>query len=289
MARPPLLLLPPSEGKAAGGTGAPWKPGTMVAPELDERRAKAMVALSRAMKGSGVARGKLLGVKGVALDAATEANREVATAATLPAIDRYTGVLYDALSYRSRSAAIRQRIDAQVRIFSGLWGVVAPSDPIPDYKLKMGASIGRLGKLSTWWRPAVTAALADDVVGRTVWNLLPNEHAAAWAPARTASPGPGSGRSGSGRSGSGGSPSMVVTVRFFDTVVRAGRPELVAVAHWNKLLKGELVAHVVAEQLSDPDGLCDFDHPLGYRYDPSRTERAPDGVTVAVSLVKPAP
>jgi hypothetical protein len=35
----------------------------------------------------------------------------------------------------------------------GLWGVVAPRDPIPDYKLKMGASIGRLGKLSTWWRP----------------------------------------------------------------------------------------------------------------------------------------
>src|SRR6478736_5928769 len=124
MARPPLLLLPPSEGKAAGGTGAPWAPATMVAPELDARRAKAMVALVRAMKGSGVARGKLLGVKGVALEAATEANREVAAGPTLPAIDRYTGVLYDALAYATRPAAIRTRIDAQVRILSGLWGVV---------------------------------------------------------------------------------------------------------------------------------------------------------------------
>ena len=275
MARPPLLLLPPSEGKAAGGRGGPWQPGTMVAPELDERRAKVMVALARAMKGSGVARGKLLGVKGVALEAATEANREVVAAPTLPAIDRYTGVLYEALSYGTRPAAIRRRIDAQVRILSGLWGVVAPRDPIPDYKLKMGASVGRLGKLSTWWRPAVTAALADDVAGRTVWNLLPNEHAAAWAPALGLDAGP-------------AAPSTVVSVRFFDTVVRAGRPELVAVAHWNKLLKGALVAHVVAEQLSDPDGLSEFVHPLGYRFDPTLTERAPDGVTVAVSLVKPA-
>src|SRR3954451_7158287 len=218
MARPPLILLPPSEGKAAGGTGEPWAPSTMVAPDLDDRRAKAMAALVRAMKGSKVARGKLLGVKGVALEAATEANLEVAEAPTLSAIDRYTGVLYDALAYPTRPIAIRRRIDAQVRILSGLWGVVAPQDPIPDYKLKMGASIGRLGQLSTWWRPVVTAALADEVAGRTVWNLLPNEHAAAWAPDLH-----------SGEA----SPSKVVSFRFFDTVVRAGRPELVAVAHWN--------------------------------------------------------
>jgi hypothetical protein len=53
------------------------------------------------------------------------------------------------------------------------------------------------------------------------------------------------------------------------------------------LLKGALVAHVVAEQLDDPDGLAEFVHPLGYRFDPDRTERSPDGITIAVSLVKP--
>ncbi|MGZ4704859.1 MAG: YaaA family protein [Acidimicrobiales bacterium] len=272
MARTPLLLLPPSEGKAAGGSGDPWEPGSMIAPELDDRRRAAMAALARAMKGSGVRRAKLLGVKGVALEAATAANLDVATAPTCRAIDRYTGVLYDALAYGSRPAPIRRRIDAQVRIFSGLWGLVAPGDPIPDYKLKMGASIGRLGKLSTWWRPAVTAALADEVAGRTVWNLLPNEHAAAWAP--DLSPGP-------------ASPSAVISVRFFDTVVRGGRPELVSVAHWNKLLKGALVAHVVTEQLTDPSGLCHFAHPLGYRFAPDLTRCDPDGINVSVSLVKP--
>ena len=93
-----------------------------------------------------------------------------------------------------------------------------------------------------------------------MWNLLPNEHAAAWAPDLSGGP---------------ASPSTVVSVRFFDTVVRGGRTELVAVAHWNKLLKGALVAHVVAEQLTDPDGLADFDHPLGYRFDPTAPSAPP--------------
>jgi cytoplasmic iron level regulating protein YaaA (DUF328/UPF0246 family) len=273
MPRPPLILLPPSEGKAPGGSGGPWAPGTGFAPDLDVRRQQALVALARAMKGSGVARAKLLGVKGVALEAATEADRLAATAPTLRAIDRYTGVLYDALAYGSRPAAVRRRIDRQVRIFSGLWGVVAPGDPIPDYKLKMGASLGRLGKLSTWWRPAVTAALADEVAGRAVWNLLPNEHAAAWVP---------------DLSGGAGSPTAVISVRFFDTVRRGGRSELVAVAHWNKLLKGALVAHVVTEQLTVVEGLAGFDHPLGYRFVPDLTEPAPDGVSRTVALVRPS-
>ena len=95
-------------------------------------------------------------MKGKALVAATAANRAVAKAPTLPAIERYTGVLYDALDHRSLSAAHRRRLDASVVIFSGLWGAVMPADPIPDYKLKMGAALPPLGKLSTWWRaPAV--------------------------------------------------------------------------------------------------------------------------------------
>ena len=52
-----------------------------------------------------------------------------------------------------------------------------------------------------------------------------------------------------------------------------------AVAHWNKLLKGALVAHVVSRQLTAVDDLVDFDHPLGYRFAPDLTEVAPDGIT----------
>ena len=269
--RPPLILLPPSEGKAGGGTGPPWAAGSMSSPELDVRRAKVMAALVSAMRGSQAARAKLLGVKGEALAAATETNRAVAQGPTLPAIERYTGVLAQALDYASLPAALRRRVDRQIRIFSGLWGVVAPTDPVPDYKLKMGASLGRLGKLSTWWRPAVTAVLAPELAGRTVWDLLANEHRAAWDPDLT---------------DGADAPRAVISVRFAEEVRRGGRSDLVTVAHWNKLLKGALVRHLVATQLVEVDGLAEFVHPLGYTYDPELTEESVDGLRVTATLVK---
>jgi len=266
MARPPLLFLPPSEGKAPGGRGPAWEPGSMRFAELDDRRAKAMAALARAMKRSEAGRAQLLGVKGAALAAATATDATVADGPTLPAIERYTGVLYDALDAGGLSATHRRRLAGQVVIFSGLWGLLAPRDPVPDYKLKMGARLAPMGRLSSWWRPAVTEALTPVVKDRVVWDLLPNEHGAAWAPAAIRA----------------GGPALIVKVRFLDEVDREGERRLVTVSHWNKLLKGALVRHVVAHQLTDPAGLDAFAHPKGYRFEPQLTERDGDRVTVAL-------
>ena len=57
-------------------------------------------------------------------------------------------------------------------------------------------------------------------------------------------------------------------VRFLDD---NGGGALVTVSHWNKLLKGALVRHIVATPLIDPDGLREFTHPQGYRYRPELT------------------
>ncbi len=151
----PLILVPPAEGKASGGDGAPWAPGSM-AVDLDRQRERALRSLTSAMRSNAAARAKLLGVKGDALAAATAANRAVREAPTLPAIERYTGVLYGALDHASLAPAARRRLDEQLLVVSGLWGLVAPTDRIPDYKLKMGASLGPLGRLSTWWRPSTS-------------------------------------------------------------------------------------------------------------------------------------
>lgn len=267
--RTPLILLPPSEGKSDGGDGPAWRPGTLTRPELDPRRTQALKALGAAMRKPQAQRAKLLGVKGVALAAATRTNLDVAEAPTAAAIDRYTGVLYDALDAGSLPTASARRLADQVRIFSGLWGVVAPGDAIPDYKLKMGATIGRPGKLSTWWRPAITAALQAETADRTVWDLLPNEHRAAWAPDLQGA----------------GAPAAIISVKFLDEVARPGSTELVAVAHWNKLLKGSLVRHILATQLTDPAGLDAFTHPQGYVHQPELAEH--DGRLIRLTFVKP--
>jgi len=261
----PLILLPPSEGKAAGGEGAPWESVDQSFPVLADPRREMVNALVEAMGGSPEARSKLLGVKAAKAEEATAVNLVVATAPTMPAIDRYTGVLYDALDYSSLPAKVRRGVDRQVVVFSGLWGLVRPTDPIPDYKLKMGASLPGLGKPARFWKPLISDTMADAVAASgtdMVWDLLPNEHAAAWDPSVT------------GRR---------VRVRFLDDVVKNGEQTLVTVSHWNKLLKGALVRHVVEHGLDDPAGLVDFDHPQGYRYEPSLTETT--GTTTDIALV----
>ena len=207
------------------------------------------------------ARSKLLGVGAARTAEATATTLVVGSASTRPAIQRYTGVLYDALDYPSLPAKLRRGVDHQVVIFSGLWGAVRPTDPIPDYKLKMGAALPGLGRPARFWKPALTAALADDASG-TVWDLLPNEHSAAWNPAIA------------GRR---------IRVRFLDDVERNGERTLVTVSHWNKLLKGALVRHLVEHGVDDPNGLVGFDHPEGYVYDPLLTRV--DGSTTEISLV----
>ena len=100
----PLILLPPSEGKAAGGEGPPWESVDQSFPTLADPRREVVNALVKAMGGSPEARFKLLGVKAAKAEEATAVNLVVATAPTMPAIDRYTGVLYDALDYPSLPA-----------------------------------------------------------------------------------------------------------------------------------------------------------------------------------------
>lgn len=121
----PLILLPPSEGKAAGGTGVAWTSGTMVVG-LDAERRKVIAALATAMRAGEADRAKLLGVTGQTLADATAADRRITKSPTLPAIERYTGVLYDALDGGSLTAAQRGRLVASVVIVSGLWGAVMP-------------------------------------------------------------------------------------------------------------------------------------------------------------------
>ena len=252
-----LVLLPPSETKRGGGDGPPLRLDRLAHPELNPLRAELVDELVKLAAEPAAARAAL-GLS-AQQDAEVARNAELWTAPTVPALHRYTGVLYDALDHRSLSAAHRRRFDASVVIFSGLWGAVVPGDPIPDYKLKMGAALAPLGKLSTWWRKPLSARLAALAAGRHVWNLLPNEHALAWDP-----------------------PAGLEqwTVRFLER--RNGK--VTTVSHDNKSLKGALVRYLLANPSAEPTDLAAWKHPAGYRLDRKRTER--QGSLTVLSLVK---
>lgn len=179
-ARPSLLvLLPPSEGKAEGGRTPAWKPGSgSFGRRLANHRDEILEALQAADGGDA----KLLGVSGAHLDRARRANLTLRGAPTLPASARYTGVVWDHLSPSTLSSRGRARATDSVVVVSGLVGLAAFADPLPDYRLKMGASLAPLGRLSTWWRDELSAVLNAHARGRHVIDLLPGEHRAAWNP-----------------------------------------------------------------------------------------------------------
>jgi cytoplasmic iron level regulating protein YaaA (DUF328/UPF0246 family) len=268
VSQPVRILVPPSEGKTAGGDGPKWAAGTTRFDALDRPRRAVMTALQKGLAGDAAA---LLGVKGDALAAAVRADRAVRRSPTMPAIERFNGVLYDALDARSLSARARRRLDERVVILSGLFGALGPSDPIPDHKLKMSASLPGVGRLATFWRPHLDAALQPELAGATVWDLLPNEHAAALSAG-----GPAGGSDGD-------SAAHRIVVRFLDDVERDGERRLVTVSHWNKLLKGALVRHLVTTGADDHASLAAFTHPQGYAYRPELT--TVDGSVETVSMV----
>lgn len=177
----PLVLLPPSEGKAPGGRGPARTPGAF--PALEAARGQLGEALA-ALDAAALARA--LGGGAAGLSAARAANAATDRAPTLPALERFTGVVFSALDVCSLRPAVRAQAGSRVLIVDGRWGLLRGDDPVPEYKLAITASLPGLGPLARWWRGPVSAALAAAVAGQLVWDLLPVVHRTAWAGPGTA-------------------------------------------------------------------------------------------------------
>ena len=152
-----LLILPPSETKRDGGAeGSSLNLDSLGFARLTPQRDTALTALtdlSRSVEKSTTAL-KLGKTQRFEIDR----NRELRTAPVLPAIDRYTGVIYDALGADTLSPAARAFAADHLAIGSALFGLLRASDPIPAYRLSHDSRLPDLplGKL---WRAGVEAEL----------------------------------------------------------------------------------------------------------------------------------
>ncbi|HEX3781615.1 MAG TPA: peroxide stress protein YaaA [Pseudonocardiaceae bacterium] len=159
-----LVLLPPSETKAEGGAGAPLDLATLSFPELNPVRAKvadALVELADDLPASLAA----LGIS-ARQEAEVARNRMLYGSPTMPALRRYTGVLYDALDIGSLTPARRRHAHERLAVCSALFGLVRATDQIPAYRCSGGSGLPSLGPLPALWRPALEPVLAavDDLV-----------------------------------------------------------------------------------------------------------------------------
>ena len=150
-----LVLLPPSESKAGGGRGGPLELDRLSHPALNPVRERLVAALqTAAVEDPERLRAALSCPAGeVAHDAA------LTTSPTTPALRRYSGVLYEALSYATLSAAGTRRANGSLRVASALFGLLSPRDPVPTYRLSAGTSLPSVGSLAAAWRPVLEPEL----------------------------------------------------------------------------------------------------------------------------------
>ncbi|MFZ0324997.1 MAG: peroxide stress protein YaaA [Actinomycetes bacterium] len=176
-----LILLPPSEGKAVVGTGDPVQLGALSFPELTKRRESLMTAVEKLANGRATTARRVLGLS-PRQDAELERDRSLRTAPAAPAVEVYTGVLYEALAYGSLPAAARRRLDRWVVVSSALWGAVRLTDRVPAYRLSADVTLPRLGKVATGWRKPLARVMPAEAGDKVVLDLRSGPYAAMWTP-----------------------------------------------------------------------------------------------------------
>ncbi|MFG2622383.1 peroxide stress protein YaaA [Streptomyces sp. NPDC048507] len=216
-----LVLLPPSEGKAAGGSGAPLEPGSLSLPGLAGARAAVLEELVELCSGDELKAREVLGLSD-GLRGEVAKNAALRDAVARPAGEVYTGVLYDALGLAGLPAPARALAERSLLVFSGLWGAVRITDRIPSYRCSMGVKLPGLGALGAYWRTPMASVMPQAAGDGLVLDLRSSAYASAWKP-------------------KGELAGRTATVRVLHAQVVDGVEKRSVVSHFNKATKGRLV------------------------------------------------
>lgn len=218
-----LILLPPSEGKtpAANGPAIDWE--SLSFPELNPYRAKVLEALGTVSAHEDAL--TLLGV-GASLRDDVERNTRLHAEPAAPAHQVYSGVLYDALGYNSMTPTQRRKANESILVVSALWGAIGFGDHVPAYRLSMGTALPDVGRLASYWKPQLNAALASHAEGELLVDCRSSTYAAAWTPPAT----------------------QTVNVNVFNEA----NGKRTVVSHFAKHTRGELARHVLTRRGKAP-------------------------------------
>lgn len=236
-----LLLLPPSETKRDGGNDPALDVGALAFPSLRAQRRSAIAALRRLARNRANCMAALR--LGPTLAFEVDRNRELTSSPTMPALDRYTGVLFDALDAATLSMEARAFAGRHLVLHSALFGPIGALDLIPAYRLSHDSRLPGL-PLRPHWSAAVRATLAS---AEGLVLDLRSEGYAALGPA----------------------PSRADSL-YLRVVTRADGGTTRALNHFNKTAKGEFTRAVLEHgvDLGTVDALLDWAPSAGFELRP---------------------
>jgi len=132
------ILFSPSEGKNSGGTQSQKK--LLGAPNARDEILQSYNEIVLSQDEEAIK--KLFGIQKFS-DCEPYIN-DLFNSPLMCAIERYQGVAYDYLQYQELESHAKEYLKSHAIIFSNLYGPLLGGDPIPNYKVKQGNSIGSI-------------------------------------------------------------------------------------------------------------------------------------------------
>jgi cytoplasmic iron level regulating protein YaaA (DUF328/UPF0246 family) len=210
-------LFSPSEGKVSGGSNPPLNDDILFGlswrqPILDRYNQIANSGDIETLKA-------LFGIKKES--DITPYIDELFNAPTMPAIERYDGVAYDYLKFSALENEAQAYLASHTLIFSNLYGVIRAGDPIANYKVKQGNSIGEFAP-EKFYAPLLKSRLDELLDGHDILDLRAGYYDKFYKPS-----------------------TPFTTLKF----IKSGK----VVSHWAKAYRGIVLRHLATHQVDSID------------------------------------
>lgn len=241
------ILLPPSEGKKSGGNDSKvyrlvknlkkYNSFNYLEIERDFVYNKLREALSELSEKQ---LEKVFELKGDNLNRAVENLSDFLNLPTLKAIERYEGVMFKSIDYENMSKKQQLNFDSSILFIDGMFGVLKPTDLIPEYKLKISSKFLDIS-IKNYWKERLYGTFREQFKNKIVIDILPQAHR------------------------------EVVSYSSNENYYQISFKEekkgkIQNVGHNSKKLKGEFVNYLVSKDNIDEKYITSFTHSEGYKY-----------------------
>ena len=163
---------------------------------------------------------------------------------------------YGAVDFEGLPTGAQRRMLENSVIVSGLFGLLRPDDMVPEYSLKMSATIPGIGLLSSFWKPHISPFLNKIVRKRFVWDLLPESYRVAWD--------------------DDGAHDARATITFYNKDGNVVRDDTV--------YRGQLMNFIVRDPAINVEALDGWKHPSGFKLSRERSDL--EGQMKSIAMIR---